>query len=224
GRLPLSDLVICTPDGRSTHLMQFRDLIADELNVKTVRIVSLDEAENYEQTVVKPSWKALGPKFGENVNEVAEGILKTDPVELIEQLRTESQVNIIVGDKTYLIDSEDVEIELESKEDYVYEVSGQEKLFLNVNLSPELIEEGFVRDVVRRVQAMRKDMDLDYAQTIEVYYEGDEFAAKAIETYEDYITQETLAIKLLQGRTDKGKTQFWEIDDRKITLGVLPLE
>lgn len=223
GRQPLTELIICTPDGRSTHLMQFRDLIADELNVKTVRIVSLDEADSYKQTVVKPSWKALGPKFGANAKVVAEGILKTDPVELVEQLRTEGQASIIVRDKTHVIDSDDVEIELEPKEDYVHEDSGQEKLFLNVNLSPELIEEGFVRDVVRRVQSMRKDMDLEYSQNIEVYYEGDEFAAKAIEAYRDYITQETLAIKLLQGRTDKGKTQSWKIDDRKISLGVFPL-
>ncbi len=223
GRQPLSELIICTPDGRSTHLMQFRDLIADELNVKTVRIVSLDEAESYEQTVVKPSWKALGPKFGANAKAVAEGILKTNPIELVEQLRTEGKASIVVKDKTHLIDSEDFEIELEPKTDYVHEVSGQEKLFLNVKLSPELIEEGFVRDVVRRVQAMRKDMDLDYAQTIEVYYEGNEFAAKAIETYRDYITQETLAIKLYQGRTDKGKTQIWKIDDHKLFLGVIPL-
>jgi isoleucyl-tRNA synthetase len=177
----------------------------------------------YEHKMVKPNWQVLGPKFGANVNAVATAISETDPTILINQLETTGQVNVLDVRQEYQIAPEDVTIEVTAKENYVSDISGEEKLFLHTELSPELREEGFVRDVVRRIQAMRKDMDLDYAQQIEVYLDSDDFAFSSIEKHQDYIAQETLATKVHYGRTDEDKTRRWEIDEHILFIGIIPL-
>ena len=78
--------------------------------------------------------------------------------------------------------------------------------------------------LVRRIQSMRKDLDLDYAQQIEVYIDSDEFATNAIIVHQEYIEHETLATKLNQGQTDKGSTKHWEVDDHKMVIGLIPVE
>ena len=67
-------------------------------------------------------------------------------------------------------------------------------------------------------------MDLDYAQQIEVYFESDDFASSAIEKHQDYIAQETLAVKIHYGRIDKDKTRHWEIDEHTLFIGIIPLD
>jgi len=224
GRQPLSELVICTSEEHSLYLTQFIDLIEDELNVKQVQIIFLERAQEYEQKIVKPNWQALGPKFGTNVNTVATAILEMDSTTLVDQLDTNGQAYVLDGNQKYLITPEDVTTEISAKEKYVTDIFGQDKLFLNVELSPELHEEGFVRDVVRRIQAMRKDMDLDYAQQIEVYLESDDFASSAIDNHRDYIAQETLATKVHHGRTNVNITRRWEIDEHTLFIGIVPID
>ena len=144
--------------------------------------------------------------------------------ELLDHLESDKKLVLNIGNTEAQITRDDVEIEQQAKDDYVEGDSGQDRLFLKIALSPELKEEGFIRDVVRRIQSMRKDLDLDYAQQIEVYIDSDEFATNAIIAHQEYIEQETLATKLNQGQTDKGSTKHWEVDDHKLVIGLIPVE
>ncbi|NQE44398.1 Isoleucine--tRNA ligase, partial [ANME-1 cluster archaeon GoMg2] len=120
---------------------------------------------------------------------------------------------------------EDAKGEFAAAEEYKQmEVDEDTALFLNTGLDKELIEEGMVRDIVRRIQGMRKDIDLEYTAKISIMYEGDEAVKEAINNFTDYICGETLAVKLKEGipsaKSDQIYAKNWKIDKKEVYLAI----
>ncbi len=118
----------------------------------------------------------------------------------------------------------DVESSAVSATDYTrVDVDDTLSLFLNTRLDKELRYEGLVRDIVRRVQGMRKDLDLDYTAEIRIMYDGDAEVEEAVESFRDYICTETLAAELKRGRNDQMYGKSWKIGDREVYIAIEPL-
>ena len=123
----------------------------------------------------------------------------------------------------YILEKSDVEISEEVKEGYTASEKSGLKVFVNIMIDDELEIEGMARDVVRRIQTMRKDLELGYTQKIHTRYRGNLEVQEAIEEMKDYIMQETLSRTLKKG-AEEGYKRDWEIDGKEITIWVDPID
>ncbi|KYK35086.1 MAG: isoleucine--tRNA ligase [Theionarchaea archaeon DG-70-1] len=214
-RQPISKAVVISDE----PLDHVASLVQDELNVKALEVKpTSSELLNFS---VKLNYKNAGPKFKQKIRQVEDALDKEDPRALMETLKKDKKIEITVDSEQVELTDEDVIVKTEVTEGYI---SGESKgitVFVETALTNELIQEGLARDIVRRIQEMRKEMNLDYKDTIDVFYKGDTMAEKAVEQYEDYIKQETLADTLKKGTEDKGYTKKWIIEGKTIQLSVI---
>ena len=140
-----------------------------------------------------------------------------------EELRKHHKFALETEEGTFEVDEEYVEITSSGREGFAEGTFNGGQVFIRTELTPELIQEGLVRDIIRRIQSMRKDSNLEYTQNIEVYYKGDKQTKEAIEQWKDFIQNETLATVIKSGTSTKGTKADWDIDGVKITLTIVPL-
>jgi len=214
-RQPISKAVVVSDESLDLVV----PLIQNELNVKTLEVKSTSsELLNFS---VKLNYKNAGPKFKQKITQVEEALTKEDPRKVRESLRTDSELELTVGSELVKLTEEDIVVRTEVTEGYTSGESKGVMVFVETTLTDDLIQEGLARDIVRRIQEMRKEMNLDYKDTITVVYTGDAEAEKAVGQYKDYIKQETLADSLEKGVSDKGYTKEWTIEGKAIQFSVL---
>lgn len=201
-RQPLKQaILVCSTESKiNEHL----DLIKDELNVKHIRTIP-DESEML-STQIKPKYEVLGPKYKGKAPKIAS---------IIEEKQS---LNIEVEGETIEIKPEEIEIIRRTKEGFARAEAGGATLFIDTRLTPSLVKEGLARDIVRRIQDMRKDLDLEYTARIRIYYLGDNVIRGAIEEFEGYIAEETLADIIEEGKG--GYEKKWTINGKEIYLGI----
>ncbi len=217
-RQPLKEAVVVKKDERTERAVElFEDILKDELNVKELRVV--EEEDEFMRYRVSPNYSALGPKFKDEAEKVASAIEDGDPEEIVEKLEEDDKV-VLDG---YELEEEDLEISEVVSEGYEFSEKREMKVYMNVDITPDLKTEGLVRDVVRRVQTMRKELDLGYTQKIHTRYEGDREIVEAVEEMTDYIRKETLSRTLEKG-TGEGKKEGWSINGKDLTITVDPIE
>ena len=172
----------------------FAELIEDELNVKTVRL--LDASEEAVSHEVKPLPKQLGQKYGNKFPAIQKAILEMNPEEVAHALLAGQSVEVKADGKTYDIQPDEVEVKAQAKEGFAVAEDGAYVAALVTDLTPELVAEGQAREFVRRVQDLRKSAELDVADRIELFVEASAGLKSAVEAHKDYITGETLAVAL----------------------------
>jgi len=173
------------------------DLIAEELNVKTVRLLDADsEAVTYR---VKPLPKQLGQKYGRKFPAIRNAILEMDPAEAAARLLEGKPLDISVDGESLSILPEEVEVHAEAKEGYAVASEGAYLVALVTDLTPELIREGLMREFIRRVQELRKSAGLEVSDRIHLYAEGTDAVREAVEAFRGYIADETLALEVTWG-------------------------
>ncbi len=216
-RQPLSEAVVVHPGEETDRSVEtFEDILKDELNVKELRV--LEDASEMTTYEVNPDYSALGPKFKEDAEKVGEAIEQADPLDIKKSIEEKGSVKI----EGYEVDKEDIEIKKVVKENYLMSERKGLKIYIDSEIDKELEIEGLVRDVVRRIQTMRKELDLGYTQKIITYYDGDETLEEAVKKMEDYIRKETLTRELKPGEGE-GMKKKWEIEGKTITLYVDPI-
>jgi isoleucyl-tRNA synthetase len=178
-------------------LLKNADVIADELNVKQVRL--LDASTEALSHTVKPLPKQLGQKYGNKYPALQKAILALNAEEVAKTLHAGKPVNVTVDGETYGILSDEVEVKAMAKEGFAVAEEGAYVAALVTDLTPELIAEGMAREFVRRVQDLRKSSDLDVADRVELFIEASAGLRSAIEAHEVYIKAETLTTKLSFG-------------------------
>ncbi len=216
-RQPLSEAVVVHPGEETDRSVEtFEDILKDELNVKELRV--LEDASEMTTYEVNPDYSALGPKFKEDAEKVGGAIEQADPLDIKKSIDEKGSVKI----EGYEVDKEDIEIKKVVKENYLMSERKGLKIYIDSEIDKELEIEGLVRDVVRRIQTMRKELDLGYTQKIITYYDGDETLEEAVKKMEDYIRKETLTRELKPGEGE-GMEKEWEIEGKTITLYVDPI-
>ncbi|MCF2143542.1 MAG: isoleucine--tRNA ligase [Candidatus Heimdallarchaeota archaeon] len=224
-RIPMQELIVVCPQKYHKMVEQFLPEITEELNVKKVSLSNeLTGMVNYS---FKPNFKLLGPTFKKDaplVGETLKGLTGSKALKAVTELQKTGKFTLKTAEGNFEIHNDHVEIISSGKEGYVDAAFPGGQVFIKTELTPELLEEGLARDIVRRIQDMRKDADLEYTQNIELYIKGDEEVKAAIERWKEYIMTETLATKLGSSTKKNGKTVQWTIDNKKVTITIVPLE
>ncbi len=192
-RQPLSRAEVVLADDRHLQwLQEHAPLLAIEINVKAVEFTT--EGEEYIRYKVVPNFKRLGPKLGKNMPKVKQMLEQADGAELLRQLEQQGRVALDLPDGPVELSSEDIEVRLQAKEGWTAAQGEQTVVVLSVELTPELIQEGWVRDLVRQVQERRKAISCDYTDRIAVGLATDsEELRQAIRQHAEYLQGETLA-------------------------------
>lgn len=175
-------------------LLKNMDVIADELNVKKVRL--LDASTEAVSHTVKPLPKQLGQKYGNKFPALQKAILAMNAEEAAKTLQSGNPLEVTVDGVGYAILAEEVEVKAQAKTGFAVAEDGAYVAALVTDLTPALVAEGLAREFVRRVQDLRKSADLDVSDRIDLFVEASAGLKSAVEAHKDYITAETLTVNL----------------------------
>ncbi len=217
-RQPLSRIMVAVSreeDRRALHSME--GIILDEINVKRIEYVDSDSSIIHKRA--KPNFKSIGPKFGKDVQKVAERIKNLDKSE-IKEVETKGEVSIVVNEQTVVITRNDVEILSEEIKGWLVESENGLTVALDTTITDELLEEGLAREFINRVQRMRKDTGFDVVDRIEVRYRASEKLSQALDRFGDMIKMETLALSLSPEFSPGEYSAQWEINGEKCEIAV----
>lgn len=190
-RQPLSTIMIPVDNPEQRNSIEaISDLILSEVNVKSIKYVKSDDGILVYK--VKPDFKKLGPKHGKNMKSVAGAISGLSQAEILE-FQSNAKLQINVNDEVVTIDLEDVEIFSEDIPGWLVANEGSLTLALDVTISDELHKEGIARDIVNRIQNLRKSRDYDITDRINLIVEGDEQTNDAVICFKEYIQRQVLA-------------------------------
>ncbi len=199
---------------------KYADLLADELNVKKVRL--LDASTEALLHTVKPLPKQLGQKYGNKFPAIAKAIQALNAEQVAHTLLTEGKLRVEVDSESLEIQPEEVEVKSLAKEGFAVAEDGAYVAALVTELTPELTAEGMAREFVRRVQDFRKESGLDVADRIHLSVKASPALKKAIQRHMDYITTETLALDLLFSAVPKNAASTAdEFDGEKVTIALV---
>jgi isoleucyl-tRNA synthetase len=212
-RQPLREAVVVAADRERAAIERFEALVLGELNVKSLRYVS--EADELGRFEVKPNYRALGPRFGKQMPQVAAAIGSLDPG----RLRAGGRVGINIDGQDYEIGPDEVQIVLQPLEGYQVERSGTHAVALNLELDDDLRREALAREVVHAVQAARRSAGLRVEDRIELTLGGDDELLEATRAHEDYVAGETLATSVSYDGAD-GDAAAAEIEGRQLLIAV----
>lgn len=192
-------------------------IIQEELNVKEVAF-SGDVSEFISYTF-KPQLKTVGPKYGKLLNHIRQALTDLDGVAAMESLKKYGALNLEMDGQTVILSKEDLLIEVSQKNGYVTEEDNSMTVVLDTNLTPELIEEGFVREIISKVQTMRKEAGFEVMDHIAVYQDGNEKLAELLKAHGEEIKAEVMADSIFLGRMG-GYAKEWNINGENGMLGV----
>ncbi|CRZ35603.1 isoleucyl-tRNA synthetase [Herbinix hemicellulosilytica] len=195
----------------------FKDIIADELNVKEV--VFTDDVREFTSYSFKPNLKTLGPKFGKQIGTVKQILAEINGNEAMDELKATGKLGIDLDGTRVYIDEADLLIETVQAEGYVSDSDHGVTVVLDTNLTEELIEEGFVREIISKIQTMRKDAGFEVIDHIRVYCDENDKIKAIMERNADEIKSEVLA-DFMEFSTPKGYIKEWNINGEKVSLGV----
>jgi isoleucyl-tRNA synthetase len=198
-RQPLREAVVVATGREREALERLGEIVRDELNVKQLRFVS--EAEELATFELKPNYRALGPRFGKDMPQVAAALGGLDPDRAAQTLRDGGVVGITIDGKEHPLTPEEVQLVLQPLEGYEVERSGTHAVALDLTLDDELRREGLAREVVRAVQEARKNAGLNVEDRISLELGGDDDMVAAAREHEAYVADETLATSLVFDET-----------------------
>ena len=210
-RQPISELILDSNDEKTIGNLQV--IIKEELNVKN--IIFIKDMDKYMEYIVKPNFREVGKLFGPKVNMFAE-TLKTLSHDEISKLRNE-EIEIVFDGNTIKVTPNMVDINVKVKEGYCSSNNGKTFVILNTELTDELILEGIARELIRKIQSMRKEMDLVITDRINVYYNGPEKLEETLLKHSDFIKNETLTRLITK---DENLKECFDINDINVYLKI----
>ena len=195
----------------------FVEIIEDELNVKSVEFK--EDVSAFTSYTFKPQLRTVGPKYGKYLKQIQQTLASLDGNQAMAKLKAEGALKLDnISDEVVLCE-EDLLISMAQKEGYVSDSEGGVTVVLDTNLTPELIEEGMVREIISKLQTMRKEADFEVTDRIHVTYSGSDKVGEIFEKYGENIKTVVLADTVTEGTTD-GYQKEWKINGETVLLGV----
>ncbi len=219
-RQPLARLVVALPEGiASDRMADYETIIKDELNIKNFEIA--DDLDSYVKYVLKLNFRAAGPKLGKNVKK-AQQILAGLEAEKIKAFVSTGEMELEVEAGTSVtLTTEEVEIVRDEQDGFAVEADGQLVVAIETELTEDLLDEGFAREVVNKVQNMRKSSGFEVTDRIIVRLASDERLKIAVTRYSEFISSETLADKLeIMSDSSIEDSTEWNINGEKAAISV----
>ena len=195
----------------------YKDIIADELNVKAVTFK--DDVSEFSSYSFKPQLKTVGPKYGKQLNGIREYLANVDGNAAMSTLKSDGALKFDVDGTEVSLAEEDLLIELAQSPDYETQADNVVTVVLDKKLTPELIEEGFVREIISKVQTMRKEAGFEVMDKITISVAGNDKIAEILKNNQDVIFKDVLATAIDYDGV-KGYTKNWNINGEKVDLGV----
>lgn len=195
----------------------FIEIIEDELNIKAVEFT--EDVSEFTSYSFKPQLRTVGPKYGKQLAGIKEYLANVDGNAAMAELKSEGAVKFEVNGVSVSLAEEDLLIEMAKKEGYLSEADNYVTVVLDTNLSEELIREGYLREVISKIQTMRKDADFEVTDRINIYVSGNDKLAEILKAQEEALKSGVLAEAVLYGETTDISKE-WNINGEKITIGV----
>ncbi len=197
-RQPLSEVLV---DGKYEEIIaDLTPLILEELNVK--KVVFEKDLDKYMNFSLKPNFRAAGPVLGSKVKAFGGAMAKVNAAEFVAKMEEEGKVTIDLDGEAFDVTKELVDIRISAKEGFAVAMENNVFTILDTTLNQDLIDEGLARELVSKVQQLRKQKDFEMMDTIDIVVRADEEVMTAIEKHKEYIMKETLAVSLEAGQAD----------------------
>jgi isoleucyl-tRNA synthetase len=195
----------------------YKEIIEDELNVKNVEFT--DDVRSFTTYNMKPQLKTVGPKYGKFLGGIQKHLAGIDGNAAMDELEESGALKFDVDGNAIELTKDDLLIEMTQQEGFESLSEGSVTVVLDTVLTDELIEEGFVREIVSKVQTMRKEAGFEVMDRIKVYAKDNEKIAQILSANKEEICGEVLADDIVTGNTD-GYVKDWNINGENVTLGV----
>ena len=192
-------------------------IIEDELNVKSVEFT--DNIENFISYTFKPQLKTVGPKYGKLLGGIRQTLSTLDGNKAMAELRSSGELKLDINGNEVVLSESDLLVDTAQMEGFVTESDNKLAVVLDTNLTPELIEEGFVREIISKIQTMRKEAGFEVMDKINVYVKDNKVIEDIMKTHAEEIQSEVLAEEVLLDTT-QGYEKEWNINSQKVTLAV----
>ena len=213
-RQPIPKMYIKAPWSLSDF---YTAIIADELNVKSVEMT--DDVRAFTSYSFKPQLKTLGPKFGKKIGEIRNALAAIDGNKAMDELNEKGSLTLSLSDGDVELAKEDLLIETAQVDGFVSMNDYGITVVLDINLTEELIEEGFIRELISKVQTMRKEAGFEVMDMITIYIEGNEKLEELLTRKKDMMLTDVMATDIEIGSMD-GYSKEWDINGEHVTIGV----
>ncbi|MBR1455177.1 MAG: isoleucine--tRNA ligase [Lachnospiraceae bacterium] len=215
-RQPLKKMLVKTSVPLDNY---YQNIIASELNIKTVEFH--DDLQDYTSYVFKPQLKTVGPKYGKLLNGIKEHLLNMDTSTAYSNLKKDGFIEFEVAGEKVKLAEEDLIIEASKKEGFITAIDGINTVVLDITLDDELIEEGYIREIVSKIQTMRKESNFDVLDKINVYIYGNEYIESLSMKHIDMLKKDIMSKEIIVGKGSKNATmKEWEINDKTVSIGI----
>ncbi len=213
-RQPIADMYV-----KSDNVLDkfYTDIIKDELNVKQVSF--RDDVEDFVNYTFKPQLKTVGPKYGKQLGKIKEALAHLDGPAAMKKLKSDGALEFDFDGEKISLTMDDLLIETAKSENFVSQEDNQVTVVLDIRLTPELIEEGFVREVISKVQTMRKEAGFEVTDHIILSQSDNDKLAEIIKANVDQVKSETLADDIVFGSVS-GYNKHWNLNGESVLLGV----
>ena len=195
----------------------YQDIVTDELNVKEIELT--DDVRAFTSYTFKPQLKTVGPKYGKLLGGIKNELSSLDGNAAMDELNATGVLKLQVNGQEIELTKEDLLIDMAQMEGYVSESDYGITVVLDTNLTEELLTEGFVREIISKIQTMRKEAGFEVMDKIKVTYDGSEKAEKVFAEYAEQIGQETLAVAVEKAEP-AGYVKDWKINGEAVNMGV----
>ena len=195
----------------------YQEIVEEELNVKTLEFT--DDVRAFTSYTFKPQLKTVGPKYGKLLGGIRGALDSLDGNAAMDEVNATGMLKLDINGQEVVLLKEDLLIDMAQMEGYVSENDNNVTVVLDTNLTEELLEEGFVRELISKIQTMRKEADFEVTDKINVSYVGTEKAETIFAKYATEIGGEVLA-NVVENKAPQGYTKEWNINGEKVTLGV----
>ena len=195
----------------------YQEIIADELNVKKVTFT--DDVRDFTSYTFKPQLKTVGPKYGKFLGGIKQYLAQVDGNEAMDTLNANGCITFDVNGTSVVLSKDDLLIDMAQKEGYVSQADNNMTVVLDTNLTEELIEEGFVREVISKIQTMRKEADFEVTDKIVIYVSGNEKVSDIVKANADSIMSDVMALDIKVGEL-AGYSKEWNINGETVNIGV----
>ena len=213
-RQPIGQMFVKAPHSLPVF---YQEIIEEELNVK--KVVFTDDVRAFTSYSFKPQLKTVGPKYGKQLGNIKNALAAVNGNEAMDALNETGALTFTFDGTEVVLTKEDLLIDTAQTEGYVSEGDNTITVVLDTNLTPELLAEGFVRELISKIQTMRKEAGFEVMDHIVVYSKDNEKIAEILKAHEEEVKSEVLAENVILDKTS-GYVKEWNINGENVTLGV----
>ena len=215
-RQPIARMFVKAGDALPKY---YADIVTDELNVKAIEFT--DDVRAFTNYTFKPQLRTVGPKYGKLLGGIRKYLGLIDGNLAMDELNENGALRFDVNGETVELTREDLLIDTAQTEGYVTQQNGSLTVVLDTNLTTELVEEGFVRELVSKIQTMRKEAGFEVQDHIDVYESKNERIRQILEKFEDQLKKEVLAGSVQYDTSaEEAYEKEWTVNGERVTLAV----